>query len=61
MGRENVKNIQKTNEICYCLGGKFTPLKALKKKTLGIKATYIVSGDKGQSHASTYYDQYIKT
>ena len=21
MGRENVKNIQKTNQICYCLGG----------------------------------------
>ena len=32
VGRENVKNIQKTNEICYCLGGKFPPLKALKKK-----------------------------
>ena len=27
-----MKNIQKTNEICYCLGGgKFPPLKALKK------------------------------
>jgi len=25
VGRENVKNIQKTNEICYCLGGEFTP------------------------------------
>ena len=23
VGRENVKNIQKTNEIRYCLGGKF--------------------------------------
>ena len=22
-GEKNVKNIQKTNEICYCLGGKF--------------------------------------
>ena len=21
VGRENVKNIQKTNKICYCLGG----------------------------------------
>ena len=43
-----MKNIQKTNEICYCLGGKFKllggggggggdfpPLNALKK-TLGI-------------------------
>ena len=31
-----MKNIQKTNEICYCLGGgggggEFPPLKALKK------------------------------
>ena len=44
VGRENVKNILKMNEICYCLGGKFKtwggggggnfsppPLKALKK------------------------------
>ena len=22
-GEKNVKNIQKTSEICYCLGGKF--------------------------------------
>ena len=33
VGRENV-NIQKTNEIRYCLGGKFPPLKALKKTLL---------------------------
>ena len=26
MGKENVKNIQKTNKICYCLGGKFKTL-----------------------------------
>ena len=38
VGRENAKNILKTSEICYCLGGKiqnlrgFPPLKALKKK-----------------------------
>ena len=23
VGRQNVKNILKSNEICYCLGGKF--------------------------------------
>ena len=35
MGRENVKDIQKINKICYCLGGwEFPPIKALKKKTL---------------------------
>ena len=40
VGRENVKNILKSNEICYCLGGKFKtwgkfpPLKALKKTLL---------------------------
>jgi len=34
VGRENVKNIKKTNKLCYCLGGKFPPLKALKNKTL---------------------------
>ena len=43
MGRENVKNIQKTNKICCCFGGEnlkllggggISPLKALKKKTL---------------------------
>ena len=22
-GEENVKNIQKTNKLCYCLGGNF--------------------------------------
>ena len=26
VGRENVKNIQKRNEIRYCLGGKFKTL-----------------------------------
>ena len=39
MGRENVKNIQKTNQICYCfyfggdlkLRGDFPSLKALNK------------------------------
>ena len=43
MGRENAKNIQKTNKICYCFGGggKFSPLKALKK-TLSV-ATIISS------------------
>ena len=36
VGRENVKNIQKTNKICYCLGGGgrggISPLTTMKKK-----------------------------
>ena len=41
VGRENVTNIQKTNEICYCMGGGnsklrggISPLRALKKHCL---------------------------
>ena len=29
-----MKNIQKTNEICYCLGGEISPPKGPEKKTL---------------------------
>ena len=33
MGKENVNDIQKTNEICYCLGD-LGGIKALKKTLL---------------------------
>ena len=31
MGRENAKNIQKTNKICYCFGGEIFPPKGPEK------------------------------
>ena len=34
MRRENEKNIQKTNEICYCLGGEISPPKGPEKNTV---------------------------
>ena len=44
MGRENIEEYPKTNEMCYCLGGdsklrrgKFLPLNALKKTLYGIQ------------------------
>ena len=46
VGRENVKNIQKTNKLCYYLGGnlklrgEISPLKALKKNTACLTSRY---------------------
>ena len=49
VGRENVKNIQKTNKICYCLGGggiqnlggEISPPKGPEKNTGQRFAVYI--------------------
>ena len=37
VGRENVKNIQKTNKPCYCLGGNSPPPPKGPEKTLTVK------------------------